>query len=206
MCNTACIEFGKNYLLQDEVKGKKVIEVGSYDVNGSLRSVVEPLEPWSYVGVDIEDGPGVDEICDVLELVNRFGKESFDLVISTELLEHAHDWRGAVSNLKQIIKPNGVLLITTRSQGFPYHEYPSDFWRYEVDDAKVIFSDLSREVIESDPSAPGIFVKVRKLESFVENDLSSHKLFSMIKSKRCRDLSAFELLIFKWKKSHNRNV
>ena len=57
MCNSACIEFGVRNLTFEEVTGKKIIEIGSYDVNGSLRPIIEAWgNPDEYVGVDIIDG------------------------------------------------------------------------------------------------------------------------------------------------------
>jgi len=161
-----------------------VLEVGALNVNGSLRSFAESLRPREYVGVDLEIGPGVEESCDAARLVARFGRSSFDVVISTELLEHIKDWRSVVSNLKQALAPGGILLLTTRSKGYPYHDAPSDFWRFELEDMKVIFNDLRIEALEPDPEAPGVFLKARKPLSFKEADISKYQLYSMIKWKR----------------------
>ncbi len=151
MCHRACIEFAARALHPEEVSGGDVLEVGSHDVNGSVRSTVEALGPASYVGVDIDPGPGVDVICDAGNLVDRFGEGSFDLVISTELLEHVRDWRRVVSEMKTVSRPGGTLLITTRSQGFGLHGYPFDCWRYEIEDMRRIFGDLEIGSLIRDP-------------------------------------------------------
>ena len=107
MCHASCITFGAVNLYPEEVKGKRIIEVGSQDVNGSLRPIIESWKPAEYIGVDLVEGSGVDVICDAEEIVERFGRESFDVVISTEVLEHVRDWRKVLSNIKNICRPGG---------------------------------------------------------------------------------------------------
>ena len=78
----------------EEFRGKKVLEVGSKYVNGSVRPLIKNFfSPKEYVGVDIEPGRFVDIVLPAEKLVDYFGEESFDVVIATELLEHVGDWR-----------------------------------------------------------------------------------------------------------------
>lgn len=167
------------------------------DVNGSVREGLMTLSPSSYTGVDLASGPGVDEVCSAAELAERFGPDSFDIVVSTEMLEHVLDWRRAVRNLKAVLKPGGALLITTRSPGYPYHGYPHDFWRFDEDDFRAIFSDMDIRLIARDPLVPGIFIKAAKPSSYSENDLSGLALFSIISGKRELRVSAARIALFR---------
>jgi SAM-dependent methyltransferase len=188
MCNRTCILFGATNLTNEEIRSKRVLEVGSIDVNGNLRPTVEALGPREYVGVDIEQGRGVDVVCRAEDILNKFGKESFDAVISTEMLEHIRDWRTVVSNIKNVCRPGGVVLLTTRSYGFKYHGYPHDFWRYELADMKHIFSDFEIQALQGDPEMPGVLIKAKKPEHFSENDLSSYRLYSIVTNKKMIEL------------------
>lgn len=179
MCNPACLAFVQRTVQAVEIARKLVLEVGARDVNGSVRPAVEALKPKRYVGVDIEAGPRVDYVCDAVNLIDQFGEASFHTVLTTEMLEHVEDWRAVLHNLKGVLKPGGVLFLTTRSRGFPYHGYPHDYWRYEVADMQVLFADMDILELESDPSEPGVFLKARKPEAFQEADLSAYKLFSI---------------------------
>jgi SAM-dependent methyltransferase len=197
MCNKACIQFAESYISETEIKDRRVIEVGSLDVNGSLRSFVEQFHPSIYLGVDIMSGAGVDMVCDVKDLVRRFGKNSFDVVICTEVLEHILNWRHGISNLKNILKPHGILLVTTRSRGFGYHGYPFDFWRFELEDVQAIFSDIYLETVEKDPSGPGVFFKGSKPNPFIELNYDGFQLYSIIRSARCKDIRKLDIIRFR---------
>ena len=166
------------------VKDKRIIEVGSVNINGSLRSHIEKFKPKEYIGVDISEGKGVDIICNAYDLITKFGKESFDILISTEVLEHVEDWRLVISNFKNILRPGGFLLLTTRSIGFGFHEYPCDFWRYEEEDMNYIFSDFIINKIKKDSLAPGIFIKATKSNSFSEVDLLKYELYNIVEKKK----------------------
>jgi SAM-dependent methyltransferase len=188
MCDQYCIDFVKKFLNVDNTTGKRVIEVASRYVNGSSRPSVLELHPNEYIGCDIIEGKNVDIICDVNDLVNRFGKNSFDIVINTEMLEHVIDWRNAVSNMKNILKPNGWIIITTRSIGFGKHEFPCDHWRYQEEDMLEIFSDFKVIATEIPPPKNGIFISAIKPEIFIEKDTTLIKLYHIDKRERILDV------------------
>ncbi|MBN1688049.1 MAG: methyltransferase domain-containing protein [Candidatus Omnitrophica bacterium] len=184
MCHPSCLEFGQTILRREDIEGKSVIEVGAYDVNGSFRPIAQAFHPSSYLGVDITQGPGVDEICRAEDLLKQYGENRFDMVICTEMLEHVLDWQLIVHNLKALLKPEGCLVVTTRSEGFAYHGYPYDFWRYDIEDARHIFSDLKIERLEKDPMEPGVFLFARKPKGFTEKQIADHKLYAVLLKRR----------------------
>ncbi|WP_198153016.1 methyltransferase domain-containing protein [Pseudofrankia sp. DC12] len=175
---------------------KRILEVGSYDVNGSVRGIIATRSPSEYIGVDISPGPGVDVICDVSGLADRFGESSFDVVITTEMLEHVRDWRGAVTNLKRVMRPGAELLLTTRSRGFQFHGYPADYWRFDLGDMSTIFSDLSILELESDrPESPGVMVRAKRGTEFSLADLDKYAVYSVIRRKKVLHATARDVFI-----------
>ena len=93
-----------------------VLEVGSYDVNGTARSLFH--ENRSYVGVDLVSGPGVDVVYDgeVLKLDN-----CFDFVFCCEVFEHDKNWQNTFKNMVDYCSPEGVLVFTCASKGRAEH-------------------------------------------------------------------------------------
>ncbi|MGZ6897307.1 MAG: class I SAM-dependent methyltransferase [Acidimicrobiia bacterium] len=206
MCNPSCKAYGVLRLQAVDVRDKRVIEVGARNVNGSLRHHIESLGPASYLGVDIEPGRGVDEICTAEDLVERYGSAVFDVVVCTEVLEHVRDWRRVVANIKEILAPEGILLVTTRSHGFPYHAFPYDFWRYEISDVYRLFDDMEILDVESDTTAPGVFLTARQPQERVEPDLSGVALYSIVTKRRTVDLADEDLDRFVQRQRRRRSA
>lgn len=177
MSSVSCIRFFQEHLSAKEVTGKSVLEVGSYDINGSPRMAIEPLRPAKYVGVDRHAGKGVDKILvDLKDLEREFGRNSFDLVVSSEFLERVEDWKGTIQQMKRIVMPEGLVLLTVRAPGFPKNGHGGDRWRYRESDLTRIFGDFEILEIQKDPMAPGIFFKARKQRMALETDIRALEL------------------------------
>lgn len=181
MCNAACLKFCERCIFEDDVKGCRVLEVGSRNVNGSFRQRVMSFGPSEYIGIDIQSGAGVDRILDVGDIVDIFGPRSFDLVIATEVLEHVKDWKLMISNMKRVCREDGRIVMTGPSVGFPKHNFPDDFWRFQKEDMEKIFSDCYICVLEevTVPREAAFHIKVVRPVMFVENDLSTVEVYSM---------------------------
>ena len=51
--NIQVIEFFIENVREEEIRAKRVLEVGSRYVNGSVRPFIQRLHPKEYVGVDV---------------------------------------------------------------------------------------------------------------------------------------------------------
>ena len=97
------------------LQGKRfqnVIEFGSRNVNGTIKSIVD-YEGY-YTGIDIKDGPDVDEVADAAAY--RAGSP-VDLVICMETLEHAPNWREIVKSASENLQPGGWFVMTCAGVG-----------------------------------------------------------------------------------------
>jgi hypothetical protein len=71
-----------------------------------------------------------------------------------------------VRGLVDATADGGVLVLTTRSPGFPYHPHPEDFHRFPVEAMREILGaaglDIERCEADPDPASPGVFAVARK--------------------------------------------
>lgn len=58
-----------------------------------------------------------------------FRRESFDLILCTEVLEHVPEPAQALSEMERVITPQGHIILTTPFL-VPEHDIPYDFYRY----------------------------------------------------------------------------
>ena len=110
-------------------KDLTIVDIGSQDVNGSLRSVAPQNN--KYIGIDFVKGNGVDIIItDPYSL--PFENESVDVIVSSSCFEHSEFFWLIFNESLRILKPTGLLYINVPSNG-QVHRYPVDCWRFFPD-------------------------------------------------------------------------
>ncbi len=109
------IEFVKS-ILAEYFRDKRVLDVGSGDINGNNRFLFENCE---YNGNDVTEAKNVTIVSRTKDL--PFGKDSFDTIISTECFEHDPEYRESLLKICEMLKPDGLFVFTCASTGRPEH-------------------------------------------------------------------------------------
>ena len=108
-------------LYPDSFINKKVLEVGSLDLNGSVRRFFKECE---YIGSDVGEGVGVDVVCEGQKY--DAPDNTFDTSISCECFEHNPFWKETFLNMIRMTKPNGIVVMTCATTGRAPHGITSD--------------------------------------------------------------------------------
>ena len=108
-----------------------VLDVGSYDVNGSYKYIFSGPK-YSYLGLDMEKGPNVDFIPSKPYSWTELENDSFDVVISGQALEHIEFFWVTMAEIARVLRPGGLLCLIV-PRGFDLHRYPVDCYRFDVD-------------------------------------------------------------------------
>lgn len=98
-----------------------------------------------YITFDMVPGEKTDIIGDALDM--PFDAESFDTVVSTQVLEHVEKPWLMVKEIHRILKKNGICILTAPFIG-AYHPDPHDYFRYTTEGMKSLFENENFEIIE----------------------------------------------------------
>ena len=94
----------------------KVLEVGSLDINGSVRQFFTGCD---YIGIDLGKGKGVDVVCPGQDY--DAPDNTFDTCISCECFEHNPDWVLTFVNMYRMTKPSGLIVMSCATTGRKEH-------------------------------------------------------------------------------------
>lgn len=118
-------------LLKEHVEysshGPKVLDIGSLDVNGSVRHLFHKYGV-DYVGIDFREGPNVDIVMNAHD-IDQFLFD-FDTIVCLNTLEHDDAFWITLDNINKRLKQGGYFFFAIPTIGFPLHDHPSDYWRF----------------------------------------------------------------------------
>jgi len=101
----------------------------------------------SYVKADVTPGPMVDRLLAADGLTTE-APESYDLVISTQVLEHIRDPELYLRECHRILRPGGQVVVTTHGM-IQEHGCPYDFQRWTSRGLEELISRTGFAVLES---------------------------------------------------------
>jgi len=112
-----------------------------------------------YIATDCFEHPNVNLISDIHTLTDTLLPESFDFVICLDVLEHVqHPWV-AIKQLYAVLKPGGILLLTTP---FNYRLHGNsqvkDYWRFTADGlSQLLIADAGFAKVDIAPNGHSKF-------------------------------------------------
>lgn len=122
-----------------------ILEIGSKDYGNTpdYRSI---FLGEKYVGVDLEEGKGVDVVIDVSsdyeKVISKLNVNKFNTIICFSVLEHCKDLQKICQNIQELLSDDGQLFVSIPFC-WEYHKFPEDYWRFTPAGIKVLFPDLN---------------------------------------------------------------
>ena len=138
--------FRQKHLLPFQGKKLKILDLGSFDHNGSYRHMFED-PAWTYFGADLVAGDGVDVVLPDPYRWSNIASKSFDVVISGQTFEHIEFFWITMLEIRRILKPGGLVCLIAPSAG-PEHRMPVDCWRFYADGFSACAAWADMEILE----------------------------------------------------------
>ena len=153
-----CLDLRKT--LVSKSTSARVLEIGSLDINGSVRPLFTNTisDGGSFFGIDVQEGPGVDLVADASMYKSDV---QYDVIVCAEVFEHTVVWPKIIKNSHSLLVPGGMFIATMAGEGRAPHsaidENPIRSWEYYKNVTKLdlekhlaIFSDFKVDVVHTD--------------------------------------------------------
>ncbi len=112
---------------EEILKNKKNLDI--LDVGCGSKPYKELFSSYAktYIGLDASEETQA-EIYGSAENI-PLEDNSFDVILCFQVLEHVQDYRAAIKEMHRLLRPKGVLFLTTHGT-YPIHGAPNDYWRF----------------------------------------------------------------------------
>lgn len=140
---------------------KRVLDVGSYDVNGSYRHLFSSDKKYCYTGLDMEAGPNVN-----ITLAHAYDwsvlyTDHYDIVISGQAFEHMEFFWLIMAEMARVLRVDGLLCLINPI-GFKEHRYPVDCYRFLADGMIALARYVGLEILEAFTKHPDSVLIAKK--------------------------------------------
>lgn len=135
------------YVIEKYIKGKvtSVLDFGCGKC--PYKPIFEPhLE--KYVGADIELNEYAQLLIDIETGRVATPPNQFDVILSTQVLEHVTDPPSYLKEANRLLKEDGLLVLSTHGYWI-YHPDPTDYWRWTRDGLEKIIKKEGFEIVET---------------------------------------------------------
>lgn len=133
------------------------------------------LNCQSYIGADVTRGPAVDRILQSNGLTQE-PAESFNLVLSTQVLEHVKDPEAYLRECHRILRPGGQLIVTTHGM-IQEHGCPYDFQRWTSRGLEELLVRTGFQVLDSLKLTTQVRAAIQLSHQCVSHLRAPNKLF-----------------------------
>ena len=135
-----------------------VLEVGSKDY-GSTSSFRTVYAVDEYIGVDMADGAGVDEVVDLVEGTGDLPLNHFNLVICCSVMEHVRKPWVFAENLSKLTRVGGRIYLSV-PWVWRYHPYPDDYFRFSYRGVMELFPNFQWTALEYSTNVTNEFLPI----------------------------------------------
>lgn len=113
-----------------------------------------------------------------------FNNNTFDTLLSTQMLEHVSDPKKVIQEMGRVLKPGGIMILSA-PMTWPLHEEPYDFFRYTLHGLRHLLQKANFEILDEIPRGNNFTTMAQMLlDTQLDNTSQSFpkRLYSLILS------------------------